>query len=129
MHMLYAVDLCRTLSVCCESFCMLSLIAVGGLGLFDFFSLFYGVVVADGSVCGLVLFYFFHSFLVLQCFHHWIMWGYQSNPGEAVSLAVLSFATIRIRVVHVCACPIEYVHGTTYVKLYVWFESLPVEMR
>ena len=97
--MLYAVDLCRTLSVCCESFCMLSLIAVGGLGLFDFFFLFYGVVVADGSVCGLVLFYFFHSFLVLQCFHHWIMWGYQSNMGEAVSLAVLSFATIRIRVV------------------------------
>ena len=54
---------------------------------------------------------------------------YQSNLGEAVSLAVLSFATIRIRVVHVCACPIEYVHGTTYVKLYVWFESLPLEMR
>ena len=51
------------------------------------------------------------------------------NLGEAVSLAVLSFATIRIRVVHVCACPIEYVHGTTYVKLYVWFESLPLEMR
>ena len=95
------------------------------------FFLFFGVVVADGSVCGLVLFYFFHSFLVLQCFHHWIMWpwGYQSNLGEVVSLAVLSFATIRIRVVHVCACPIEYVHGTTYVKLYVWFESLPLEMR
>ena len=37
--MLYAVDLCRTLSVCCESFCMLSLIAVGGLGLFNFFFL------------------------------------------------------------------------------------------
>ena len=39
MHMLYAVDLCRTLSVCCESFCMLSHTAVRGLGLFDFFSL------------------------------------------------------------------------------------------
>ena len=57
--MLYAVDLSRTLSVCCESFCMLSLIAVGGLGLFDFFfSSMENFVVADGSVwaCSVLLF-------------------------------------------------------------------------
>ena len=48
---------------------------------------------------------------------------YQSNLGEAVSLAVLSFATIRIRVVHVCACPIEYIcarHNVCEIVRVVW---------
>ena len=128
MHMLYAVDLCRTLSVCCESFCMLSLIAVGGLGLFDFFSLLWSCSCRWKRMWACSVLLFSLIFGAPNC-HHWIMWGCQSNLCEAVSLAVLSFATIRIRVVHVCACPIEYVHGTTYVKLYVWFELLPLEMR